>query len=99
PLTTWTLGGSTTDLGLPGTPSFLLSAPGAGDLTLYQVGFTDSTNVFSVTSGTLQIFHWNELNSPSASSLAVSIDATATTVQLTTVGPAVVPFVAQIIEI
>ena len=99
PLTSFTLGGSSSDVGLPGTPSFLLSAPGAGDLTLYQVGFTDSTNVFSVTSGTLQIFHWNELNSPSPSTLAVGIDAATTTVQLTTVGPPVVPFVGQIIEI
>jgi hypothetical protein len=99
PLTSFTLGGSSTDLGLPGTPSFLLSAPGGGDLTLYQVGFTDSTNLFSVTSGTLQIFHWNELNSPSPSTLTVAIDADATTVQLTTVGPPVVPFVGQIIEI
>jgi hypothetical protein len=99
PLTTWTLGGSSTDMGLPGTPSFLLSAPGGGDLTLYQVGFTDSANVFSVTSGTLQIFHWNELNSPSASTLAVATDAVTTTVQLTTVGPPVVPFVGQLIEI
>jgi hypothetical protein len=52
-----------------------------------------------VTSGTLQIFHWNELNSPSLSTLAVAIDELATTVQLTTVGPPVVPFIGQIIEI
>ncbi|MGH9694932.1 MAG: hypothetical protein ACRD5Z_12355, partial [Bryobacteraceae bacterium] len=99
PLTTWTLGGSSTDMGLSGTPSFLLSAPGGGDLTLYQVGFTDTTNVFSVTSGTLQIFHWNELNSPSASTLAANIDAATTTLQLNTVGPPIVPFVGQLIEI
>jgi hypothetical protein len=99
PLTSFTVGGSSSDIGLPGTPSFLLSAPGGGDFTLYQIGFTDSTNVFSVTSGTLQIFHWNELNSPSPSTLTVEIDQTTTTLQLTTVGPPVVPFVGQIIEI
>jgi putative tail protein len=99
PLTTWTLGEGSTDLGLPGTPSFLLSAPGGGDLTLYQVGFTDSTNVFSVTSGTLQIFHWNELNSPSPTTLAAAIDSATTTLQLTNAGAPIVPFVGQLIEI
>ena len=68
-------------------------------MTLYQVGFTDSANVFSVTSGTLQIFHWNELNSPSASTLATGIDAVATTLHVTTAGPPVIPFVGQRIEI
>ena len=58
----------------PARPPFCSPRLAVGDLMLYQVGFTDSTNVFSVTSGTLQIFHWNELNSPSPSTLAVNID-------------------------
>jgi len=99
PLTSWTLGGSSTDTGLPRMPSFLLSAPGGGDLTLYQVGFTDIANIFSVTSGTLQIFHWNELNSPSGATLVAGIDAATATLHVSNAGPPVVPFVGQLIEI
>lgn len=82
PLTRWTLGGQTADAGLPSLPSFSLSAPGGGELLLYGVGFSDLTNTNSVTSGTLQVFSWNELNTPSTYSLAAAIDAMSTTLSL-----------------
>lgn len=82
PLTRWTLGGQAPDAGLPSLPSFSLSAPGGGELLLYQVGFQDLTNTNSVSSGTLQIFSWNELNTPSTYSLSAVVDASSTTLSL-----------------
>jgi len=82
PLTRWTLGGEVSDAGLPGTPEFSLSAPGGGELALTQVGFDDLTNTSSVSSGTLQLFSWNELNTPSTYALAANVDAISTTVSL-----------------
>jgi hypothetical protein len=82
PLTRWTLGGEAPDVGLPSLPGFSLSAPGGGELLLYGVGFTDLTNTNSVTSGTLQIFSWNELNTPSSYALSAAVDAVSTTISL-----------------
>ncbi|HEX4163877.1 MAG TPA: phage tail protein [Bryobacteraceae bacterium] len=82
PLTRWTLGGMQTDVGLAAAPNFTLGVPGAGALTLSQVGFADLTNSSSITSGTLQLYAWNELLTPSPYTLANSMDATSTTVQL-----------------
>ncbi len=83
PLTRWKLGGVQTDVGLPGAPNFSLAAPGGGALTLSQVGFTNPDNISSVTSGTLEIFAWNELLTPSAYALAGALDTSTTTLQLT----------------
>ena len=96
PLTRWTLGGGKPDIGLAGPPGFTLSAPGAGALTLSQVGFEDLTNISSVTSGTLQLFGWNELLTPSGYVLAAAIDSSASTVQLS---PAANLTVGQILQI
>ncbi len=76
PLTRCVLGATEPDAGLPSMPNFQLEALGDGSLTLYEVGFTSSTNIASVSSGTLQIFFWNELDTPSAYTLAAPIDAT-----------------------
>ncbi|HEX3685771.1 MAG TPA: hypothetical protein VHU83_24785 [Bryobacteraceae bacterium] len=96
PLTRWTLGGQSSDAGLPGIPEFTLSAPGGGELALSQVGFTDLTNTSSVSSGTLQLFSWNELNTPSAYSLAASVDISSTTVSLVVIAS---PTTGQTIQI
>jgi len=96
PLTRWTLGGQSSDAGLPGIPTFTLSAPGGGELALSQVGFSDLTNTNSVSSGTLQLFSWNELNTPSAYSLAASVDISSTTVSLVLIAS---PTTGQIIQI
>ena len=82
PLTRWTLGGGKADVGLAGPPAFSLSAPGAGALTLSQVGFGDLSNISSVNSGTLQLFSWNELSTESGYTLSESVDSTTATVQL-----------------
>lgn len=82
PITRWTLGGGQTDVGLPGVPDFSLSAPGGGDVTLSQVGFSDLTNTSSVNSGTLLFAYWNELQSTSSYTLAAAVDAATQTIQL-----------------
>ncbi|MGA8026575.1 MAG: phage tail protein [Bryobacteraceae bacterium] len=82
PLTRWPLGGGQADAGVAGMPDFMLAVPGGGDLTIYQVGFDDLKNTSSISTGTLQLFYWNELESPSIYTLAAALDATATTVSL-----------------
>lgn len=90
PLTRWALGQEQPDAGVPGAPNFSLAAPGGGELMLYQIGFNDLTNTSSVSSGTLQIFDWNELNTPTPYALAAALDATSNQVFLTAV-PSVLP--------
>ncbi|MBV9763115.1 MAG: hypothetical protein JO340_21310 [Acidobacteriaceae bacterium] len=96
PLTRWTLGGQVSDAGLPGTPEFTLSAPGGGELALSQIGFESLSNTSSVSSGTLQLFSWNELNTPSGYSLAAAVDISTTTLSLVAVAT---PSVGQIIQV
>jgi hypothetical protein len=87
PVTQVTLGsGGVADSDVPSTPSFQLLAPGAGILQLDQIAFVAPNNVSSVTSGTLQVFYWNELNYPSAFTLAMSLDEVVTTVQVLNAG-------------
>ena len=86
PLTRWALGGGQSDAGVAGAPDFTLSVPGGGDLTLDQVGFEDLKNTSSITTGTLQLFCWNELQTPSIFTLAAALDATSTTVSLSQSG-------------
>ena len=82
PLTRWALGAGQSDAGTAGIPDFALIAPGGGDLTLYQVGFSDFENTSSVSSGTLQIMYWNELDTPSSFTLAAALDASVTEIML-----------------
>jgi hypothetical protein len=83
PLTRWALGGGQAQAGVPATPEFSLSVPGGGDLTIFQVGFSDLTNTASVSTGTLQIYYWNELNAASSCALAAAIDSSSATLTLT----------------
>src|SRR5581483_4306437 len=47
-----------------------------------QVGFDDPANTSSVSSGTLQLFYWSELDTPSPYALAAPLDESSTTVSL-----------------
>jgi hypothetical protein len=98
PITRWALGDGNPDVGLAGAPNFVISAIGAGNLALTQVGFGDTSNTSSVTSGTLQLFHWNELNTPSPYRLAADVDAGATTIVLNQIASSL-PYVGQAIQI
>ncbi len=70
PITRLALGQQKPDFGIPATPSFSLDAPGGGLLTLSQVGFSDLNSISSVSSGTLRLYYWNELATPSSATLA-----------------------------
>ena len=96
PLTRWELGGGNPDVGLAGAPGFTLNAPGGGELTLSQVGFVSLANTSSVYSGTLQVFHWNELDTPSPYNLSAPLDVASGIVQLQTAAD---PYAGQIIQI
>jgi hypothetical protein len=82
PITSFALGGGNTEYGVADPPAFSLIAPGGGNLTLYAIGFADPTKATSVTSGTLQLFSWNELNTPSPYALAANVDISASSIQL-----------------
>ncbi len=82
PLTRWALGEGQQDLAVPPSPEFQIYVPGEGEVVLSEVGFQDLTNVASVSSGTLQLYAWNELESTTTYLLANSIDAVSTTVTL-----------------
>jgi hypothetical protein len=82
PLTRWALGQKQADGGVPGIPTFVVSAPGGGELALSQIGFNDLANASSISSGTLQLFYWSELDTPSGYALAAPLDPTSTTVPL-----------------
>ena len=96
PLTRWTLGGGAPDVGLAPAPGFSLGAIGGGELTLFSVSFASTANIESVTSGTLQLFHWNELNTPSAYSLSAAVDLTSTDIPL---NQSAAPFGGQLIQV
>lgn len=99
PITSLALGGVSSDAGLPATPYCSLEAPGGGELTVFGVGFNDLTNTETITSGTLQIFYWNELNTPSEYSLAQDLDSSSTVVSVATPSDPSTPFIGQLIQI
>jgi len=99
PITSLPLGGVSSDLGLPATPYCSLEAPGGGELTVFGLGFNDLTNTETVTSGTLQVFYWNELNTPSEYSLAEDLDSSSTVVSVATPSDPSTPFVGQLIQV
>ncbi len=89
PLTRWTLGQSVPDGGLAPAPGFSLAISGdkglnvpGGSVVLSQVGFANQNNLSSVSSGTLQLHYWNELNTAAAITLAADLTAAANTITL-----------------
>jgi hypothetical protein len=95
PLTRWPLGGGRSDAGLPNAPEFLLSVPGGGNVTVFEIGFEHLDNTSSVSTGTLQIFSWNELQAPSSYFLTAALDNTAGSILLNQVAD---PQVGDIIQ-
>jgi hypothetical protein len=62
PMTVWN--GAKADASTPNPPTFTVGAPGGGNLTISQLGFLDLTNAETVTSGTVSILAWNEIDRP-----------------------------------
>src|SRR5579883_2155580 len=89
PITPWQIGngqGGGIDTDVPPEPVFGLNLAGQGTIELAGVGFTTLTNTHTISAGTLSLFYWNELNSPTAFSLASAITATDTTITLNQAG-------------
>ena len=84
------------DTDTPPPPSFALSLTGQGTVELSEITFTTLANTETIQAGTLGLFYWDELDSPTTFSLASDITATDTTITLNAAGPAVVGQFVQI---
>jgi hypothetical protein len=89
-VTRWQIGGSgLADSAAPPEPSFGMNAGrGGGTVELNGVSFTDLTNTRSISSGTLTLYYWNELQAFPALALASSIGTDDQTVVLNPPGSA-----------
>jgi hypothetical protein len=99
PLTRWQIGGSAgggVDTDVPPPPVYGLNLVGQGTIDLVGISFTDLTNTHTISAGTLTLFSWNELNSPSTYTLATAAAATDTTITLSAAGPATAGDLIQI---
>jgi Putative phage tail protein len=89
PLTSWQIvgeAGGGVDTGLPPAPVFGLDLVGQGTVDLVGIGFSSFTNTHTISAGTLVLYSWNELNSPSTFTLATAIGAGDTTITLSAAG-------------
>ncbi|MGA2185061.1 MAG: phage tail protein [Bryobacteraceae bacterium] len=76
----WQIGmgpGSITDSDIPPVPVYGLGLTGRGGIEVSGMGFQTLANTATITSGTLTLYYWNELNGAAGSQLAALLDATA----------------------
>jgi hypothetical protein len=87
PLTRWQIGGGSgsggLDSGLPPEPTFALGDAREGSVSLGAVAFATLENTRTITGGTLTLYAWNELQSPSPQLLAADLDNISTVITLT----------------
>jgi hypothetical protein len=99
-ITRWQIGGSGVgggDGGIPPTPFFgLRASPGGGMVELSGVSFTDLTNTRSISSATLNLYYWDELQGTPDTTLANDIGAGDLALDLSSSGPAVAGSYIQI---
>jgi hypothetical protein len=88
PVTSWQIGGEGGggDTGLPPAPVFGIDLVGQGTVDLVGIGFSSFTNTHTISAGTLILYYWNELNSPSTITVGAAIAATDTTITLSAAG-------------
>ena len=96
PLTSWQIGGTTTDGGIPPLPSFTLTAGGQGTVSLTDITFGTLVNTHTISAGSLTMFYWDELQSPTTITLATTVIATDTTLTLSAASTAQVDDIVQI---
>jgi len=85
PVTTWQIVGGSgggADSGLPPAPVFGVDLAGQGAIDLVGIAFSGFANTHTISAGTLILYYWNELNSPSTLRLASGIGAGDTTITL-----------------
>lgn len=91
-VTRWQISGSGAgggDSDVPPKPLFGLGLdPQGGLVNLTGVSFADLTNTKSISSGTLAIYYWDELQAAPQTALTNSVGATDTSLSLTGTGPA-----------
>ena len=91
PLTRWQIGGGSgggVDMDVPAMPLFGLNLVGQGTIDLVGIAFSDLTNTHTISAGTLTLYYWNELSSPSAFTLASAAGATDASITLNAAGTA-----------
>ncbi len=99
PLTRWQIGGAGgggVDTDVPPQPIFGLNLAGQGTIDLVGIAFTSLINTHTILAGTLTLFYWNELSSPSTFTVGSAVISTDTTIQLNVAGPASVGDLIQI---
>src|SRR5581483_4603381 len=98
PLTRWQIGGSGggVDQDTPPQPVFGLNPIGQGMVQLLGIGFTDLANTSTIEAGTLGLFYWDELGSPTSFTLGSAIASSDSTLILNAAGPAVAGTLIQI---
>jgi len=89
PVTSWQIAGEAgggVDTGLPPAPVFGIDLVGHGTVDLVGIGFSSFTNTHTISAGTLILYYWNELNSPSTLTVGAAALATDTTITLSAAG-------------
>jgi len=97
-VTRWQIGGSgTSDADVPGVPFFGLR-PGSsgGSVELSGVSFADLANTQTVSSATLTMYCWDELQGAPTTVLASALGSAETTLSLNTPGPGEAGTILQI---
>ena len=91
-VTRWQIGGhagGSGDSDVPAAPNFGMNAdPRGGTAILSAVSFADLTNTHSISSGTLTLHYWDELQGKPSLALASAVAAGDTTLTLTAAGSA-----------
>ena len=98
-ITRWRLGsgaGLDADNDLPPLPAFSVSTDGQGSISVLGIGFDTLVNTRTVSAGTVTLHYWNELRSPSAVKVSAAIDASATTLTLTSAGGGIAGSLIQV---
>jgi hypothetical protein len=83
PLMRHTIGGAAADDDVADTPIFGLSSTGRGTVQVGAIGFEDTSNVRSISAGTLTLHCWNELNGISSVRLTDAVDPVGESIQVT----------------
>ncbi len=97
-VTRWQIGGTASgDADVPAQPSFGMGpGPSGGTVELSGISFTDLTNTRSITSATLTLHYWDELQGTPATALANAMGVSDLSLSLNAAGPGAVGSILQI---
>jgi hypothetical protein len=97
-VTRWQITGSAGgDTDVPGTPSFGLNAgPAGGTVEVSGIAFTDLTNTQTISTATVTLYYWDELNGAPATVLSAAMGADDGTLALNVPGAAQAGSMVQI---